>query len=109
MNNFFKGLKNQISTFCVSADGCLSFNASLLFRKILLTLTNFGDFTGSSIRISTPHPPIRLAATQNSIHPLNKPTVNSPPDILKSNTVTRFKTKQIIESQAASCMPQHAI
>jgi hypothetical protein len=37
------------------------------------------------------------------------------PDILKSNTVTRFKkfhirlTEQFTESQAASCMPQQAI
>jgi hypothetical protein len=23
MNNFFEGLKNQISTFCISADGFL--------------------------------------------------------------------------------------
>jgi hypothetical protein len=60
MNNFFEGLKNQISTFCICTDGFLILFASSLLRKILLkfllvsmkTLTNSGDFTGSRIRIS---------------------------------------------------------
>ncbi len=35
VNNFVEGLKNQISTFCISADGFKIFLASLLFRKII--------------------------------------------------------------------------
>ncbi len=33
INNFFEGLKNQISSFCISAD-VFKFFASILFRKI---------------------------------------------------------------------------
>jgi hypothetical protein len=55
MNNFFKGLKKQISTFCIwFLIFCI-----LIVKKILKfllasmkTLTNSGDFTGSRIRIS---------------------------------------------------------
>ncbi len=49
MNNFMEGLKNQISTFCISADGLWIFFAALLWRKwkikswlaSLKTVTNF--------------------------------------------------------------------
>ncbi len=58
MNNFFEGLKNQISTFCIGADD-FNFFASSMYRKELfkfllasvITLTNYEYFTGSRIRI----------------------------------------------------------
>jgi hypothetical protein len=54
MNNYFEGPKNQISTFCISADGHLNFFCILpdekRFCKFILasmkTHTNYGDFTG---------------------------------------------------------------
>jgi hypothetical protein len=48
------------------------------------TLTNFGDFTGSGIRISNTGSSSKILET--SIQPLKKPTANYPPVILKSNT-----------------------
>jgi hypothetical protein len=80
------------------------------------TLTNFGDFTGSRIRISNSGSTSKRIA---SIQPLKKPTANHLPVILKMNTETRVKfvwlfhhhlrlTEQFTESQVASWMPQQA-
>ncbi len=51
MNNFFGGLKNQISNFCIGADGFASSICRKVLFKFLLasmkTLTNYEYFTGS--------------------------------------------------------------
>jgi hypothetical protein len=96
MNNFFEGLKTQISTICICADGFYFFASKLLTQilfKFLLaymkTLTNSGDFTGSRIRI--------YSFGGTPIQPLKKPPANHLPVILKSNTENRFKNLRLTE------------
>jgi hypothetical protein len=57
MNNLFEGLKNQISTYCICADG-FYFSATLLWRKwkikswlaSLKTLTNFKNASSNPLQ-----------------------------------------------------------
>ncbi len=102
INNFFEGLKNQNSNFCIGA--LIVFKFFCIFNVLKSTFqvpacfyenTCYFIFTGSCIRISSAPPPqTRLRATQReltaSIQPLKMPTVNHP-SVKKSNTITRFK------------------
>ncbi len=91
-----KALKIKSVPVLVKAKLVFNFFASLLFWKILFkfilasmkTLTNSGDYTG--VASEFPHPPTR--ELWSWIHPLKKPTVNHPPVLLISNTITRFKS-----------------
>jgi hypothetical protein len=123
MKNWFEGLKNQISTFCIGADDFKNFcifnvmksTGTVLFKFLhafMKTLTNSGYFTGSCIRI--PPPPNETGGNSKGIvspnSAFNMPTVNHPP-VMKSNTVTPFKIISGLRNslQTGSCTPQQAV
>jgi hypothetical protein len=99
ISNFFEGLKNQINTFCICADGLLFF-CFLVVKKILFkflrasrkTLANSGDFTGRCIRISNSCGTSLSSPAYGTIYRIKGSFLNAATSILKRVSVRIFKT-----------------